>query len=103
MYGRAPSYPCKNQEMSVTYRGRTYGICSQEQLDYLIMMQQQTLMVEAAHQGKTLSEAELKAKLDEYAENCGNITLDKLLAKMSPEEQRAWQDSYRFTPITRRL
>jgi hypothetical protein len=67
------------------------------------MMQQQTLMVEAAQQEKVLSEAELKAKLEEYTQNCGYSTLDKLLAKMTPDERSAWQDNYRFAPIVRRL
>jgi hypothetical protein len=103
MRGRDINFPCKNQELSISYKGKIYGICSPEQMAYLIMIARDRLMIEASQQGKALTEEELKIKLTEYEANCGHATLESVLGKMTPDEIEQWKASYRFAPVIRQF
>lgn len=103
---KATGFPTKNQELSIEYKGKVYAICSDDQMAYLLMTAKERIMMEDADrvykkEKKTITEDELKAKLTEYAENCGFGTLSFVLAKMTPAEQEEWKMKYRFAPISK--
>jgi len=98
---RNMSYPVKNQLMSITYNGKTYGICEQGQLDYVLSVGKEDILSQAAMKKERLSEKELAKRLEEYRDNCGYATLEFVLAKMTPAEREQWAINYRFQPFTR--
>ena len=98
---RVPQSPVKNQEMAITYKGKVYAICEQGQLDYLVQCERERWIMMAYDEDKTMTESELNAKIKIFLENCGYSTLNGLLARMTPEERKNWQDNYRFSPIKR--
>jgi hypothetical protein len=95
--------PTKNQELSITYGGRSYAICAQGQLDYLIMQAREQILFDAAERREQVTEEFLEKKLEEFKVNCGFATLDWMLNKMNPQEKEIWAANYRFCPVTRRI
>ena len=96
--------PTKNQEMSIEYKGRIYAICSEEQMNYLLMVEREKIIMEDADkvyrkEKKPIAEAEIVAKLEAFREKCEFNTLAYVLSKMTPQEQEEWKNKYRFAPI----
>lgn len=95
--------PVKNQELSISYKGKTYAICEQTQMDYLIQCEKERLMMEAYDYDKKLAPEDLEAKIKVFIENCGYSTLKAVIEKMTPDERKAWEMSYRFAPIMKNI
>ena len=96
--------PCKNQSMSITLsNGKTYGIVVAGQLSYMLQKERQRILDEAYDTQTTLTEEQIKAKLDVFQENCGFATLDWVLEKLPPNKREEWKNQYRFSGVTRRL
>ena len=95
--------PYKNQEMRVAVGGREYHIVSKGQIAYLLRNERQRLLDEAFDNKATLTEEEIRKKLEEFAEKCGCATLEWVLARLTPERRREWQSKYRFGGVSRKL
>ena len=96
--------PTKNQELSIEYKGRVYAICSEEQMNFLLMSEKEKIIMEDADkvyrkEKKPITEAEINTKLEAFREKCEFATLSHILSKMTPQEQEEWKNKYRFSPI----
>lgn len=98
---KSPTYPVKNQETSITYGGKTYAICSDQQIDYIKLQARDQVMFDAFEKQIEMTEEEINKKVQLVVENCGYATLDYVLGLMTPQEREDWKVRYRFTPITR--
>ena len=87
--------------MSITYNGKTYAICEQGQLDYMLSLGKEEILSEAAMKKERLNEKEIEKRMEKYKENCGYATLESVLVKMTPAEREQWAINYRFQPFTR--
>lgn len=96
-----PTYPVKNQETAITFRGKTYAICSQEQMTFMLDQARNEIISVANVAKEKLPEEEIGKRLNLFKEGCGFATLDYVLSLMTPAEQQEWKDKYRFCPITR--
>lgn len=97
----AGDFPVKNQELSIQYGSKVYSICSKEQMAYIVMKSKEIVAAKAYESGEKLTQQEFEARIDAEVKNSGFATLDEVLAMMTPKERQAWQDNYRFAPITR--
>lgn len=100
---KVPTHPTKNQETAIDFKGKTYAVCTDGQMNFLIEMAKDKFRAEAFDKKVKLSEEELEKKLKEYRETCGYATLDWILGQMTPQERTDWQNKYRFTPIMRTI
>lgn len=101
------SIPVKNLEMSISYKGKTYAICEERQLDYLLEEERKRVMLATPPKGKYYEYTEEQSKeIDEkvaaYRYTCGYATLSYVLSLMTPAERRSWQDQYRFSGVARK-
>lgn len=101
------SIPVKNVELAITYKGKTYAICEERQLLYLVEEERKRLMLATPPKGKYYEYTEeqtkeIDRKVSEYQLNCGYATLPYVLGLMTPAEQQTWKDQYRFQGVTRR-
>ena len=96
-------------QLSVALNGRTYCICDSVQFGQMVngMMEiaSNELIVAMNQRGENgyPPEADVKALAVKKIEDKGYSTLDMVLAKMTPQQLKEWKDSYRFTPISRRM
>ena len=97
-----PSSPnaLKSQSMSVTYKGKTYAICSEGQVAYLRRMALEKVAAEAAARGEQLDEARMAEAVNRRVEERGFATLKMVLEKMTPAEQKQWAARYRFGAVS---
>jgi len=98
---KSSANPTKNQELAITFNGKTWAICSPEQMDYILIRAKEQLIFNAYEEQQTITEEQLAEKMKEFSENCGFATLDYVLGKMTPAEQEEWKNKYRFTPFTK--
>ena len=94
--------PLSNQEMSITLGGKTWVICSEGQLEWIKKQAKEQFQVEAYDNNlKEDKHTEyIENRLKEYENQCEYITLTKALSMMTPKERQAWENWYRFTPIS---
>jgi hypothetical protein len=96
-------------QLSIALNGRTYCICDSVQFEQMVngMMEIAANELTAAmnHRGENgyPKEEDIKALATRKIEDKGYATLNVVLAKMTPQQLKEWKDSYRFTPITRRM
>jgi hypothetical protein len=84
---------------SVTFEGRAYGLCSQKQMNYLIMTAREKILSDAMDEEKTMTEEEMQLKLSEWEKTCGYTTMPKLFARMTPDQREELKARYRFSPV----
>ena len=102
MNGNLTPFPIKSQMTEISFQGRTYKVCSEGQMNYILAVGLQEIQMKAASENKQLSEQELKEELKKYKENCGYGLIDEILAKVSPEERERWKMNYRYAGIVKR-
>jgi len=102
MNGNMSPLPTKGQMIEIMFGGKTYKICSEGQMNYLLAVGLNAIQMRATQENKALSEEELKKELQQYRENCGYAVLNDLLVKVSPEERERWKTNYRFSGIIKR-
>lgn len=92
----------KSQAMSITLRdGRTFTICSPGQMGYLREQAISEVMAAASERGEDIRDPEqLAGLLDKWQEKCPYATLDFVLSKLTPQEQKDWAVKYRFQGIS---
>src|SRR3990172_4837574 len=96
---KTSSYPVKNQSTSITFKGKTYAICSAGQLEYMRLRTKDQIEFEAYEKHEQLTQEELNRRVEEKMGNCGFATLDHVLGLMTPQERKDWKAMYRFTPF----
>jgi hypothetical protein len=107
--GPAGNLDMAQMQLSVAVNGRTYCICDSVQFAQMVNgtmeIAANELISAINKRGETgyPPEAEIKALATKKIENMGYATLDMVLSKMTPQQLQEWKDSYRFTPITRRM
>lgn len=102
----------KQMQLSVSVGNKVYAICDSVQFEQMVNGELERASNEliAALAAKNPdskvpvypTEEEVKARARKKVEDKGFATLDAVLAKMTPEQEKQWRDSYRFTPFTRR-
>lgn len=105
MQGRSTNifpYPAKNEDLSITVRGKTYAVVSDAQLRYIREKALETILARAAEKQENLTMEEGRVRAAKYADSCGFATLDLVLAKMTSDERERWKAQYRFSCVTRR-
>jgi len=96
-------------QLSIEVNGKVYCICDSVQYAQMVngMMEiaSNELTTQMSKNGQQVypKEEEIKALAAKKIGDMGYATLDMVLDKMTPEQKKSWKDSYRFTPITRRI
>jgi hypothetical protein len=90
------SLPSRTQEMSVDVAGRTWAICSDDQMAALREMMIHRVMANAADQGETIDDAEIRRRTEAEVEASGWATPAMVMARMTPPEREQWAAQYRF-------
>lgn len=97
-------------QLSVSVGGRVYAICDsvqfQQMVNWMMEIASNELVVKLRANGQENEypkEEDVKALAKQKVEEKGFATLDSVLEMMTPEQRQQWKDSYRFTPITRRM
>lgn len=96
-----PPSPIKNEDMSITVHGKTYAVVSEKQFKYLRQKALEEIYAEAARRQENPITEEIQAQLEKSMDGCGFSTLDRILAKMTPDERERWKIQYRFSCIKR--
>lgn len=102
MQGREPLQPIKSQLTQVGFNGKLYSICTQGQMNYLVAVARNSIINEAAREGRVLTEEDIEKAIEIFKEDCGYAVLTELLAKVSPEERQRWETNYRFAGVSRK-
>jgi len=94
MLGKVTSPSSSSQSrprvIKVAIRGREYTIYSNQQLDYCL----QIIKFELASSG--VPAEMIEAKAEEKLEERGLSSMDRLFARMTPEEKEEMQNRYRY-------
>ena len=85
---------------TITDGGRTYAICSQGQMNFLLREAQERITSEAMDRGEKLTDKEIQGRLAEWEKTCGYTTMPRFFARLTPEEQEEWKARYRFSGLT---
>jgi hypothetical protein len=96
-----PPSPIKNEDQSITVRGKTYAIVSNGQYIYIRDRTLEDVYAKAAEKQETLTQEDAKDRLAKRMDECGFATLSIVLAKMTPDERERWKAQYRFCHVTR--
>lgn len=114
-------FSTKGFSLSITYKGKTYAICDEQQWQTMRGSMRQKIITEMAREGMreeadkrkaalqsgnppppmepTFSDDEVEIRVTEALEEAGYARQKDVLAKMTPEEREQWKISYRFTPF----
>ena len=91
-------YPVKNEQMSITFHGKTYGIISKGQMRWLVDATMQEVNRESMGE---LPEEQAQREVKKRIEAKGFAVLEDVLSQMAPTERAQWESQYRFGGITR--
>lgn len=97
---KSPTPASKSQTLSIVFKGKIFAICSQGQLEYMRVVAKEKICYEASVKKEKLTEAEIEARVKKNVEDQGFTTMELVMAQLTPEEIKQWQDSYRFAPIS---
>jgi Mg/Co/Ni transporter MgtE len=92
----------KGFSLAISYKGKNYSICDNEQFKYLSGRVRENIVMDFAKEEKQITEEELEELVAAQLEEAGYALLKTVLAKMTPEEAAQWKQSYRFAPLSRR-
>lgn len=89
----------KSMTAVVVMGGKSYNICSNNQMSSILEMGKAAVL--SAAQGEQLSDEEVAKRLEAWRVDCGFANADWILSKLSPDEQERWKASYRFSGVSR--
>ena len=106
-FGSEP-FDTKNFSLSITHGGKTYAICDTKQFRFLMEMaihehggEIASIAAEMVEKGEEFNDHALNAMAAQWVENDKRFsTVKRMLTRMTPEERKQWEISYRFTPFS---
>jgi hypothetical protein len=107
-FGGSKQFDSKNFSLTITHGGKNYAICDNRQFGFLVEMAKHehggeiaALAIKMAENGEELDEHKINEMAAEWVEKERNFsTIKRMLARMTPEERKQWEASYRFTPFS---
>lgn len=93
----AYDFPTSQQVISVIVDGKSYGVCSEQEMKDALEYERQRLK----HFEPTLTAEEVENRIEQFRAGLDVITLSWVYKNLSQDEIKNFEESYRFSGVTR--